>query len=88
MDNPSSLTFFLFCFCWVALIAGAVLGYRYPYGTQPGTSPARKGKDQEEQSCHLSLPKGEIRLYRADQPAGTGFTEPDGRIGALQGTCQ
>lgn len=27
MDNPSSLTFFLFCFCWVALIAGAVLGY-------------------------------------------------------------
>lgn len=27
MDNPSSLTCFLFCFCWVALIAGAVLGY-------------------------------------------------------------
>ncbi|MCD8269694.1 MAG: hypothetical protein LUD46_15380 [Parabacteroides sp.] len=27
MDNPSSLTFFLFCFCWIALIAGAVLGY-------------------------------------------------------------
>lgn len=27
MDNPSSLTFFLFCFCWVALIAGVVLGY-------------------------------------------------------------
>ena len=27
MDNPSSLTFFLFCFCWVALIAGAVRGY-------------------------------------------------------------
>ena len=27
MDNPSSLSFFLFCFCWVALIAGAVLGY-------------------------------------------------------------
>lgn len=27
MDNPSSLTFFLFCFCWVVLIAGAVLGY-------------------------------------------------------------
>lgn len=27
MDNPSSLTFFLFCFCRVALIAGAVLGY-------------------------------------------------------------
>lgn len=27
MDNPSSLTFFLFCFCWVALMAGVVLGY-------------------------------------------------------------
>lgn len=27
MDNPSSLIFFLFCFCWVALIVGAVLGY-------------------------------------------------------------
>ena len=27
MDNPSSLTFFLFCFCWLALIAGAVMGY-------------------------------------------------------------
>lgn len=27
MNNPSSLTFFLFCFCWVALITGAVLGY-------------------------------------------------------------
>lgn len=27
MDNPSSLTFFLFCFCWIALIAGAILGY-------------------------------------------------------------
>lgn len=27
MDNPSSLTFFLFCFCWIALIAGAVIGY-------------------------------------------------------------
>ena len=83
MDNPSSLTFFLFCFCWVALIAGAVLGYIIGIRMARNREPARKGKDQEEQSCHLSLPKGEIRLYRADQPAGTGFTEPDGRIGAL-----
>lgn len=27
MENPSSLIFFLFCFCWIALIVGAVLGY-------------------------------------------------------------
>ena len=53
------LTFFLFCFCWVALIAGAVLGYiiGIRMARKWGTSPARKGKDQEEQSCHLSLPK-------------------------------
>lgn len=27
MENTSPLLFFLFCFCWVALIVGAVLGY-------------------------------------------------------------
>lgn len=27
MENPTSLIFFLFCFCWIALIVGAVLGY-------------------------------------------------------------
>lgn len=70
MDNPSSLTFFSVLFLLGGSDSGSGAGvyYRYPYGTQPGTSPARKGKDQEEQSCHLSLPKGEIRLYRADQP--------------------
>lgn len=90
MDNPSSLTFFLFCFCWVALIAGAVLGYIIGIRMARNRERHRlvKEKIRKNKVAIYHYQKEKYDYIEQINRAGTGFTEPDGRIGALQGTCQ
>lgn len=71
MENTSPLLFFLFCFCWVALIVGAVLGYAV--GVRMARSKERHRLVKEK------LRKNKVALYHY-QKEKYGFIEQINRL--------